>query len=315
MTIGKKVYLSFACSLGIAFVGALVAFSTIGTLGQTVSKLVHRNARRQFLAGQLELHTAQLVSIERAVCLRSFIKDSGAIEQYNRDFAETNANLLREIEEFRPFIETEQGRKAIQELSNTSEAVRPLHQELYSLASAGNPMGAADLLKDRMLPLLTRSGETAHALLTLQSDLMAKVTDATEQDVTADRRLMLAMLGLCLAVGAAIVWIVRRMNRDLQRTARELGESAAQVASAAGQVASTSQSVAQGASQHAASLEETTSASEEIRAMSRESSQKTEAAANLVKQAQQAFGETNAKLNQMVGAMDGISASSSGQDF
>ena len=311
MTISKKIYLNFAGALGIAFITAVVAFSTIGNLGQTVSGLVHANARRQFLAGQMELDIANVLSIERGIEARAFIKDIGGIEQFNRDFVDNSANLTKAIEEFRPLIATEQGQKAIREITEARESMAALHQEVYTFASAGNAEGAVNVAKGRMLPVVLHAGQVAHALLVLQSDLMAKVTESTEHDVAADRSLMVVLIALSLVIGLVIVMIVRRINTELQQTARELGESAAQVASAAGQVASTSQSVAQGASQHAASLEETTSASEEIRSMSRESLQKSEAAAGLVNRAQQAFGETNGKLDQMVVAMDGINASSS----
>ncbi|MDR3698778.1 MAG: methyl-accepting chemotaxis protein [Candidatus Sulfopaludibacter sp.] len=311
MTIGKKIYLSFAGALGIGILTAAVGFSTIGQLGQTVDKLVHSNARKQFLAGQMELAVTNVLAIERGVEVRAFTKDAGAIEELNREFTDNYAGLMRNIQEFRQLITTEQGRKLIEELAGTSESMVALHQEVYKLAASGNAEAAAAVAKEKMVPIVQHAGQTAHSLLDQQSDLMAKVIEATAADVTSDRRLMVTMAVLLLLVGAVIVAVVRRINTDLQQTAEELGESAAQVASAAGQVASTSQSVAQGASQQAASLQETSSASEEIRAMSRESLLKTESAAGLVNRSQQTFGETNGKLEQMIVAMDGISSSSS----
>jgi len=310
MTIGKKIYLSFAGALGIGIVTAAAGFSSMGDLGQTVDKLVHENARRQYLAGQMEFGVTNLLAIERGVEIRAFTKDAAAVEELNRQFADNYAALVKNIQEFRPLIATEQGRKAIEDLAGTTESLAALHQEVYKLAASGNAEAASTISKDKMAPMVQHAGQVAHGVLVLQSDLMAKVIDATAADVTRDSRLMVIMAGLLLLVGVVIVIVVRRINIDLQQTAQELGVSAAQVASAAGQVASTSQSVAQGASQQAASLEETSSASEEIRAMSRESVLKTESAAGLVNHSQQTFGETNGKLEQMIAAMDGISSSS-----
>jgi methyl-accepting chemotaxis protein len=311
MTIGKKIYLSFAGALGIGIVTAAVGFTTMGDLGQTIEKLVHDNARRQFLAGQMEFGVTNLLAIERGVEVRAFTKDTAATEGLNREFADAHVELMKNIQEFRPLIATEQGRKAIEDLTGAAESLVAFHQEVYKLAVSGNADAAATVAKEKMAPIVQHAGQVAHGLLVLQSDLMVKVTDATAAEVTGDRRLMITMAVLLLLVGTVIIVVVRRINADLQRTAEELGESATQVASAAGQVASTSQSVAQGASEQAASLEETSSASEEIRAMSRESVAKTESAAGLVNHSQRTFGETNGKLEQMIVAMDGINSSSS----
>ena len=311
MTMGKKIYLSFAGATAVAILASLGSYMTTQSLGDTVNSLVNRNARRQYLAGQMELGAEDLLSMERAIALRAYIKDFATLEQYNRDFAARLTAFTHDIDEFRPLIATEQGRKAIQEISAVAMSIGPVHQEFYRVAASGDVAGAAAFLSSRLLPDLTRSRQTAHGLLTLQNDLMQKVTASTEDSVTTDGRIALIMILLSISIGAVIVFVVRRINRSLQQTVHELSQGADQVASAAGQVASTSQAIAQGATEQAASLEETSSASEQIRALARESVHKTQSAAGLVGKAQEAFGETNVKFDQMVAAMEAINASSS----
>ncbi len=311
MTIGKKIYLSFAGALSAAVISSVAAYCMAGGFDRTVDRLVTHNARKQFLASQLELHTSTLLSNERGIAVRAFMKDLATADQYNRSFADGMSSLARETEEIRPLIETDQGKRAVEELAAIPQAVAPLHQQFYQLITSGDTPAAATLLRERIVPLLSGASETANTLLLQQSELMNHVTEQTHSEVASFRILSALFIVLSLAVGCVIVFVVRQINRGLHRTASELSESAAQVASAAGQVASTSQSIAQGATEQAASLEQTSAASEEIRTMSREGVEKSKSAAVLVNHAQDAFGETNLKLQEMIAAMEGINSSSS----
>jgi methyl-accepting chemotaxis protein/methyl-accepting chemotaxis protein-1 (serine sensor receptor) len=120
----------------------------------------------------------------------------------------------------------------------------------------------------------------------------------------------LVLIGLCLAVGAVVMWVVHDISVTLRRVARELGEGAEEIASAASQVSSSSQSLAQGSSEQAASLEETSASSEEINSMARKNSENSRGAAELVTQSQQKFATTNQSLEQMVVAMGEINTQS-----
>jgi len=120
----------------------------------------------------------------------------------------------------------------------------------------------------------------------------------------------LVLIGMCLAVGAVVMWVVRDISATLRRVALELGQGADEIASAASQVSSSSQSLAQGSSEQAASLQETSASSEEINSMARKNSENTRGAAALVTQSQQKFTATNQSLEQMVVAMGEINTQS-----
>jgi methyl-accepting chemotaxis protein/methyl-accepting chemotaxis protein-1 (serine sensor receptor) len=104
--------------------------------------------------------------------------------------------------------------------------------------------------------------------------------------------------------------MVRTINRILMGAVNELAQGAEQIASAAQQVATASQSLAQGSSEQAASIEETSSSSEEINSMAQQNSHNCHDAAALMTESQQSFGRTGQALQQMVGAMADINASS-----
>jgi methyl-accepting chemotaxis protein len=114
-----------------------------------------------------------------------------------------------------------------------------------------------------------------------------------------------------LAVAAAIGFVVvRSIIKGLYELVHEIAHGAEQVSSAATQITSASQSLAEGTSQQAASLEETSASTEEINSMARRNSENSNSAADLVKQSEQRFSDTNRSLQDMVLAMGEINASS-----
>jgi len=113
-------------------------------------------------------------------------------------------------------------------------------------------------------------------------------------------------------IGTAVMgWaLVQNIKKSLQGVVTEISSGADQVSSAAVQISSSSQSLAEGTSQQAASLEETSASTEEINSMARRNSENSHAAADLVKQSDERFADTNRSLQGMVLAMGEINASS-----
>ena len=125
-----------------------------------------------------------------------------------------------------------------------------------------------------------------------------------------------ATVEICVKVAAVIVagntgpFVVRSITKSMHELVQEIANGAEQVSSAATQIASASQSLAEGTSQQAASLEETSASTEEINSMARRNSENSHSAADLVKQSDQRFSDTNRSLQEMVLAMGEINASS-----
>jgi methyl-accepting chemotaxis protein/methyl-accepting chemotaxis protein-1 (serine sensor receptor) len=82
------------------------------------------------------------------------------------------------------------------------------------------------------------------------------------------------------------------------------------VSSAAQQVTSASQALAQGSSEQAATLEETSASAEEINSMTQKNAANARSAAGETESADQLLKETTHKLDQMIGSMNEINASS-----
>lgn len=114
-----------------------------------------------------------------------------------------------------------------------------------------------------------------------------------------------------LLISAALgFFLIRRINAHLTGVIKEVAEGAEHVASAATQISSASQSLAQGTSEQAASLEETSASTEEINSMARRNTENSHSAAELVKQSELKFADTNRSLQDMVLAMGEINTSS-----
>jgi methyl-accepting chemotaxis protein/methyl-accepting chemotaxis protein-1 (serine sensor receptor) len=310
MTIGKKLFLSFGAALALTLAVCALALYGFSSLGADMNKVVNVNARKLYLATDINGLQSDMVAAERGIIARGFMKDKATVEKYNQGFGESVTKANKEVDEFTSLVETDDARQMIGEIKSDIETAVQSHQELYREASADRIEAAAAVLKDKAMPLLLRMGETCDRLERLQSEQLAKITADTEASVSRSRWITILLAVLSLVVGVVVFWQVRQINAGLRQTVTELGEGAEQVSSAAGQVSSSSQSLAQGASEQAASLEETSASSEEISSMARKNSENSRVAADLTTQSQEKFVQTNQSLEQSVVAMGEINTQS-----
>ena len=118
-----------------------------------------------------------------------------------------------------------------------------------------------------------------------------------------------ALVSLVLGIGVA-VFLIRTTNKALQTTVAELTEGAQQVVSAAGQVSTSAQALSQGATEQAASLEETSASMEEMASMTRKNAEHSQAAAQLMAEADARVRSSSEALAAMVASMGAIQESS-----
>jgi methyl-accepting chemotaxis protein len=123
------------------------------------------------------------------------------------------------------------------------------------------------------------------------------------------------MFGVALCLGLALdgtvsAIVVRGISADLRRTISDLSTSAEQVAGASSQVSASGQAFAQATSEQAASLEETSASTEETASMTRRNAESSKSSADLMSVVDSRVTAANQSLDQMLQAMDGITASS-----
>jgi methyl-accepting chemotaxis protein/methyl-accepting chemotaxis protein-1 (serine sensor receptor) len=269
MTIGKKLFLSFGSALLLTLIVGGVAFWAIGSLGASIAEVANMTARKQVLAASIDTNLSDVIAAERGLVARAYMKDRATVEQYNQDFHKAQTEWKKNMDEFTPLIRTAEARKIMSDIFGGWENVNREYDNFYGLITAGKVDEAVTIVKEKLVPILSRTNEQVAQLTTLQGDLMTAAAKTAEGQVTISRWVTIAMILLSIVVGVIIVWVVRQINAALRQTVTELSEGAEQVSSAASQVSSSSQSLAQGSSEQAASLEETSASSEEINSMAR----------------------------------------------
>jgi len=311
ITIGKKLTLCFAAMLAAALGLGYSSWSATGKITGLLDTSINRTAAKLALAGHLGKTMSDLASLERGIAFRTAMKDAGAVEQYGLAFDEKVLQANNDLKEFRPLVVTEAGRQAIETAQTSIAAWQTAHKEFLSACRTSKKLDAvAGMLTGKILPIEATAQQAVEKLTQQQKDLNVAAAGEAEASSSSARWITFSLLGMCLAVGGAVLFVVRRTSLVLHRIAGEMAEGAEQVASAATQVSSASQSLAQGASEQAASLEETSSSSEEISSMTRKNAENSKVAAEFTNQVDQRVLAANQSLDQMVVSMTEINASS-----
>jgi methyl-accepting chemotaxis protein len=310
MTIGKKLMLSFSALLALMLGLTYSSLSSVGTLSAELDTAVNKTAQKTDLAGQIETAVSEMRVGQRGLILFSMLKDRPKAEMGREAFRTASTRIEKLIAEIRPMLVTEGGRQAVDTIRAQTSAWMPLYMEIEKACAAQRFDAAMSSAMDRTVAIGGQMNAAAGQLKEAQKGLLVAAAQNATVVSSQSRWIAFALIGLCLAVGVGVVWVVRDISSTLRRMAGDLGEGAEQVASAATQVSSSSQSLAQGSSEQAASLEETSASSEEINSMARKNSENSRVTADLMTQSQHRLVQTNQALDQSVLAMGEINTQS-----
>ena len=310
MTIGRKLFLSLGGALASTLMVSFVCLQSIDRLGGNLHKVIEVDARKAFLAGEVDVALSDFMAEERGIIRRAAMQDMPTVAKYDRDFQDSTIRIRKRLQEMEKLAYTAEGRAMLEQIDGATERIVGNHREFMRLLGTGDIAAADYFLTLKAMPLIKQIKPVAEQVVARQGELMAATGTAAAASVAASRWLTILMIVLSLAVAGGAAWIVRNINRDLRQMARRLVDGAAQTASAASQVSSSSQLLAQGSSQQAASLEETSATSEEIRAMARRNSENSNGVAHLVTESREKIAGTNQSLAQMVAAIGEITTQS-----
>jgi methyl-accepting chemotaxis protein/methyl-accepting chemotaxis protein-1 (serine sensor receptor) len=311
MTIGKKLIICFAAMLMAALGLGYTSWSSIGKLSGLLDTAVEKTAQKMNICGDLGKTLSEMESLERGMGLRVATQDPELVEQYQQAFAAKAAKAERGLNELRPLLVTDAARQAADALQVSLAAWQGAHQELMRAGRTGKDVKAiGTVLQVKILPVQTAAQEALERIAQAQVELNHAAVTAAADNTSSARWITFVLLGLCLAVGGGVLFVVRHTSLVLHRIAVNMAEGADQVASAATQVSAASQSLAQGSSEQAASLEETSSSSEEINSMTRKNAENSKVAAEFTGQVDQRVTAANLTLGQMVASMTEINTSS-----
>ena len=141
----------------------------------------------------------------------------------------------------------------------------------------------------------------------------ARIEQRDQMDIQMASANMMMMIGAIAAVVIGMFlsfFIIRGINKALNRIIDGLNEGAEQVASASGQVSSSSQSLAEGSSEQAASIEETSASLEEMSSMTKQNAENSKQADGLMQESNQTVSQANTSMGDLKSSMEEISKAS-----
>jgi methyl-accepting chemotaxis protein/methyl-accepting chemotaxis protein-1 (serine sensor receptor) len=310
MTIGKKLTIGVGAMLAVTAVTGIASLSGIGSLNTELETATQKTARRLQIAGLMDAAGSTMLAAQRGVVLFTFAKDPSRVESAKQLFDRAASTWQKSIDEVRPLIVTDEGRRIVNQLQEQLTAWRSVIVEIEQAAAQGNADAAVRIIVDKGLPIYEANSRDTARFRELQNEILASQQANGASIFQSSRWIAIGLLGLAIGTGLLTLFVVRNTSRTLQRAATDLRQSSEQLASAANQITSSSQALAQGASEQAASVEETSASTEEISTMIRKNADDSHVAAELMNETGQVVTEANQTLVQMEKSMQEINGAS-----
>jgi len=310
MTIGRKLMLSTAVLFVLILGLSINTFSTASRLGSLLEDVIAKQFVKVYLSEAIGKGVFEMQAAERGAHLSVVNEDQSGYQANVQRFDEALAKLRQRLEDMRPLLETEEGRRAMRDLEDGLTSWLPLHQAYLEHARNKQFAEAHKVMNGSIYPVLQRMQSAVDTLVRSQWDLRSMKQEQAQSAISLSHWVAWALLGLSFAVGAVSLLVVRRVNESLRAVTAEMAEWAEQVASAASQVAASSQALSQASSEQAASLEETSASGEEITAMTRKNAENAQMTARLTTEVDAKVQEANASLKEMIASMKEINTAS-----
>jgi methyl-accepting chemotaxis protein len=296
--------------LAMTLILGAISHRAVEALSGDLSRAVNITSRRQFLAGEVGAATSEMEGAERAIALSLILQQPEQSAQHQRQFESAAARLQKALAEFRALLDPADSRSAVDSLAEKSAAVIEAHREFLRLMASQQMDAALRSFDQVLLPRAVDICDVGHALADQQGRELASASEHARTRAARTRWMMWALIGLVLATGGIVLGVVREANKALGRLALRMEEAAGQVANAASRVSSSGQALAQGASQQAATLEQTTASAEQVTSITRTNAERSRSMADLMHESEGLVSQANQTLEEMVGSMREITASS-----
>ncbi len=309
MTIGKRigVCLGLTSAVALGLGGLSVYFAR--TLGGKVDELASNTARKAFVAGELKAAAADLLGLERGIILAALIQDASGLQQRHQQFAAGKATFRSRHEELQKLARTTEEQQLASRVAQAYSAACDRHESFVRML-AGQDFQASQKEFEAAAASLTAVNGLAEQLSRMEQTLLDNASRDAASEVSNAVRISGLSIAALLAIGVAVLFVLRNANRMLRDSAREMSQTAAQVAAAAGQVSSASQSLAEGASRQASSIKQTSSAAEEVASITRQNTENVGKVSGLMDEAIPIIANVNRAHEQLGKAMGELANSS-----
>ncbi len=310
MTISKKLFASVGALLILTLMLGLASLNSISSLTASLDNSAQKTSRRLKLAGSVALAGSEMLAGQRGIAAYALAKSPDGVERAKAMVQSAANDWQKSLDEFRPLIVTPEGRQIIDRLQDQLTRWLAVLTESVRFADQGDGAGALQVIKEKGFPIYEDSRTQAARLMAIQDEMLARDAETAATQSTNSHWTAMVLLLLSLAVGAAVVLIVRAVSLTLQNAVSGLSGTAENVAIAAAQISSSSQALAQGVSEQAASIAETSASSEEITTMTRRTADHSRTASELMDQTHTVVTDANRTLDLMQTSMREINTSS-----
>lgn len=303
--LGNQAAVSLFVILAVGF-----AFYVANSLNGLVGSMVSRDMKKTELIGEIQSDVEAAVAAQRGMMFSALTGNESGIGSEQREAANRLSLIDQHLREITPLAQTDRGRQFMSDLADTRREWASQFERQRQMLAEKRYDEATKMQTEVFTAITGRMTSASSQLLKVQ----AQLTEASRQEADAvssrAKGFSIALLLAALVVAAAALYTVSHGNKSLRQFAAEIADGAGQVASAAQQVTAASQALAQGSSEQAATLEETSASAEEINSMTQKNAENARSAAGETEAADQLLKETTQRLNQMIGSMNEINASS-----
>ncbi len=286
------------------------SLKAIGNLSDDLDRAINKTTKKIELVDAVSMARSDLLASQRGIVMFTFSKSDTGVEGAKRLFESAAGRWSASLSELRPLLVSDEGKRLTSQLDAELTAWRTVIEEVEQLGGSGKPDAAVKVAAEKGVPIYEAAGKDSERIQEIQKQQLEQDKQAALDTRSVSRWIVLALIGFSLALGVAVLLVVRRTSDTLQKAAAEIREGAEQISSAASQVAASSQSLAQGSSEQAASLEETSASTEEITSMTRKNAENSKSAAVVMATVDREVKEGNQTLDQMVVSMQQINSSS-----
>jgi methyl-accepting chemotaxis protein len=300
----------FAFVLAIAAGNSVYSLITIASIRNEVAQEMEGSSVLLDQARKITTGIANMRSAMRGVTLFSISKRPDQEAKARELFEGTAAEMQKAIREMETAGLSTTDRATVAAMRSALEQWVEDFRKFAAFCAAGQGAEATALTLKKTSPIMDALQKNAVELANVSRVRRENASSRTLAAIRNTQVLNGVLMVLVFGVGTVAVAIVLRLSRTLSDIVTELFAGSQQITAAGGQVASSSQTLAQGASEQAASLEETSASTEEITSMTRKCSEISDAAAQSMMVVDEHVKEGNRKLEQMVGSMQDITASS-----
>jgi methyl-accepting chemotaxis protein/methyl-accepting chemotaxis protein-1 (serine sensor receptor) len=308
-TIGQKLGVAFCALLALTVALGYGAISSVSNLADTLREAVDRSARKADLSNALGKRLEEMIAATRGAQLSLYSGDQAKASSYHQKMTAAVGRIGEQVAELRALAITSEGRTALDRVERAVRSWREASAQAFE-SSRNKRFDEAYRTLDEQTARLKEAEESVAVFVKISRGLLADASQAAKDTISTTVWRAWATILVALAIGAAALLLVRKINTNLRQIAEELGAGAEQLTDASSQVSASSQVLAQGSSQQAASLEQTSSSSEQISSMTRHNADNARTAEQLGAEVAEQVTEANHSLDDMVESMQRINTSS-----